>query len=227
MRISVRGLGLALSLVGFAVHAASLQERLEPCLACHGEKGQSESPDVPSLGAQPVNATLIQLYLFREKRRSNHVMNETTKGMTDTDLQTISQFLVNLPPPNPPTHEPDAARMSKGAVISRKNHCGFCHNADYSGRDNIPRLAAQQEEYLVKAMREYKSGDRKGYDAQMAEVLHSMTDRDIQDVAYFIAHSPAEASKKRRILGCGVWAWIRTSSLYCYRPGLAGNQRNR
>ena len=31
--------------------AATLEERLAPCLSCHGEKGQSANQDVPSLGA--------------------------------------------------------------------------------------------------------------------------------------------------------------------------------
>ena len=51
----------------------SLEERIAPCLACHGEKGQSANPEVPSLGAQTAPYVLIQLFLFREKlRRQRH-----------------------------------------------------------------------------------------------------------------------------------------------------------
>ncbi len=31
----------------------TIAERAVPCLACHGESGQSETPEVPSLGGQP------------------------------------------------------------------------------------------------------------------------------------------------------------------------------
>jgi len=202
MKIYPHKLSLSLILVGlltFPVYAASIHERLEPCLACHGEKGQSESPDVPSLGAQPPNATLIQLYLFREKRRNHEVMIERSKDLTDTDLQIISDILARLPPPKPAEQKPDDGRMHRGREVSHKNRCGFCHNPDYSGRDNIPRLAAQQEEYLVKAMREYKSGERKGYDAQMAEVLYAMNDTEIRDVAYFLANLAAETPDKKKV----------------------------
>src|SRR4029078_1417381 len=59
----------------------TVAERAAPCLACHGETGQSENPDVPSLGGQPAPYLLIQLYMFREKQRASpakkdHTMNQ-------------------------------------------------------------------------------------------------------------------------------------------------------
>ena len=40
----------------------------------------------------------------------------------------------------------------------------------------------------MKALREYKSNARRGYDAAMADVMHPVTDADILDLAYFLAH---------------------------------------
>src|SRR5215470_3375317 len=91
----------ALLLGLFSTKAATLQEQVAPCLACHGEKGQSENPEVPSLGAQQQNFVLVQLYMFREKLREVEVMNQMTKGMTDDDLRNISEFISKLPAPNP------------------------------------------------------------------------------------------------------------------------------
>ena len=61
------------------VTAAALEERLAPCLACHGEKGQSQQPEVPSLGAQPAFYVMVQLYMFRERLRIVEVMNAMTQ----------------------------------------------------------------------------------------------------------------------------------------------------
>ncbi|HEX8665164.1 MAG TPA: hypothetical protein VF744_14170 [Beijerinckiaceae bacterium] len=61
---------LVLALLGGAPGPAfpeTLAERLAPCLACHGETGTSQTPEVPSLGGQPASFVLIQLYVFREK----------------------------------------------------------------------------------------------------------------------------------------------------------------
>jgi cytochrome c553 len=72
--------------------AETMAERAAPCLACHGDKGQSETPEIPSLGGQPAPYLLIQLYLFREKQRSVEIMNEMTKSFTDDDLRNSPIF---------------------------------------------------------------------------------------------------------------------------------------
>ena len=48
----------------------------------------------------------------------------------------------------------------------------------------MPRLAAQREDYLLKALRDYKSAKRPGYDATMDEVIRPVTDQDIVDLAH-------------------------------------------
>jgi cytochrome c553 len=167
--------------------AETFAERVAPCLACHGEKGQSENPEVPSLGGQTAPYLLIQLYLFREKQRVVEIMNETTKDFTDDDLRAFSEFLSKIPPPQPPNDAPDLARMRSGSALITENRCNSCHNLDLSGRENIPRIADQREDYIAKALREYKSNTRHGYDATMAELLSPITDAQILDLAYFIA----------------------------------------
>jgi len=162
-------------------------ERVAPCLACHGEKGQSENPEVPSLGGQTAPYLLIQLYLFREKQRVVEIMNDVTKDFTDDDLRAFSDYLSKLPPPPPPMDGADAARIKNGRALITQNRCNACHNLDLSGRDSIPRIADQREDYLVKTLREYKSNTRHGYDATMAEVLVPVTDAQILDLAYTIA----------------------------------------
>jgi cytochrome c553 len=52
--------------------AETFSERVAPCLACHGEKGQSENPEIPSLGGQNAPYALIQLYLFRDRKPCNN-----------------------------------------------------------------------------------------------------------------------------------------------------------
>jgi cytochrome c553 len=179
---------LALIVSAAPASAQSFADLWSTCLACHGEKGQSETAEVPSLGAQPPAGMLIQLYLFREKRRQNDVMVEMAKTMTDADLQKYADAIAKLPAPKPPADAPDAARMERGKALAAQNRCGFCHNPDFSGRDNLPRLAGQREDYLLKALRDYKSGTRPGYDPQMAEVLQPVTDAQIVDLAYYVAH---------------------------------------
>jgi cytochrome c553 len=167
--------------------AATYAERVAPCLACHGENGQSENLEVPSIGGQPAPYLLIQLYLFREKQWVVDIMNEMTKNFTDDDLRTFSNNLSKLPPPKPPADAGDPARMKRGRALITRNRCNACHKLDLSGRDSIPHIANQREDYLVKTLREYKNNVRPGYDATMAEVLAPVSDAQILDLAYYIA----------------------------------------
>jgi cytochrome c553 len=172
-------------------------ERAAPCLACHGETGLSENPQVPSLGGQPAPYLLIQLYMFREKQRASpakkddpmiQVMTEMTTRFTDDDLRNFSDFVAKLPAPKPPADAGDADRMQRAAALITQNRCNSCHNLDLAGRDNVPHIANQREDYLVRTMREYKSNDRRGYDGAMAEVLVPVNDQQILDLAYYISH---------------------------------------
>ena len=174
-------------LAGLPVCAQSLQERAPACFACHGEKGQSQLPEVPSLGAQPALYTLIELVMFRDKLRVTEPMNETTKGLSDDDLRAVSDMISKLPPPEPISDTPDSARMDRGRALAQQNRCNFCHQSNFQGLDNVPRLAGQREDYLLKSLRAYKDNSRRGYDAQMSEVVYAMKDEDFVDLAYFLA----------------------------------------
>jgi cytochrome c553 len=178
---------LVLALASLPLRAETIQERAVPCLGCHGENGQSNTENIPSLGAQQPAYALIQLFMFREKLRTYEPMNDVIRSFTDDDLRTFSDYLATLPKPAAPADAGDPARIQRARALVQRHHCNSCHNADFSGRDNIPRIADQREDYLARTMREYKSNTRHGYDGTMAEVLDPVTDEQIGDLAYYIA----------------------------------------
>ena len=183
-------IGIAVSvamLTGLPACAQSLQERMSTCLACHGDKGQSQLPEVPSLGAQTALYTLVELVMFRDKLRITEPMNEMTKGLNDNDLRAASDMIAKLPPPPPVSDTPDQARMERGRALAHQNRCNFCHQSNFQGLDNVPRLAGQREDYLLKSLRGYKDNSRRGYDAQMSEIVYAMKDEDFVDLAYYLA----------------------------------------
>ena len=170
------------------VLAADLSEKLAPCLACHGEHGQSEIDNVPSLGAQPASYSVIQLFMFREKMRVAEPMNEMAKELSDGDLQAIADALAAQQPPKPPADPGDPARLERARALTEQNHCNICHRPDYSGQQSVPRLADQREDYLLKTLREYKSGARRAYEPIMVEVLQPIDDAQLVDFAYYLSH---------------------------------------
>jgi cytochrome c553 len=178
---------LAFALIASSGKAETIEQRAAPCLACHGERGQSETENTPSLGAQQPPYALIQLFMFREKLRVFEPMNEMAKALTDDDLRTFSDFIGKLPKPALPADVGDPVRMQRGEALAQQNRCNSCHNTDFSGKENVPRIADQREDYLAKTMREYKDNSRHGYDGSMAEVLQPVTTEQITDLAYFLA----------------------------------------
>jgi cytochrome c553 len=178
---------LLLCVAALPAAAQTVQQRLPVCLACHGANGQSQTEGVPSLGAQQAFYTTVQLLMFRERMRVAEPMNEIAKGLSDDDLRSFADIIAKLPAPQPPADPVDDARMARARALVEANRCNFCHTPTFAGQDNVPRIADQREEYLVKALRGYKDNSRHGYDSSMADVVAPITDAQILDLAYYIA----------------------------------------
>jgi cytochrome c553 len=178
--------------------SADLSERMAPCLACHGDEGQSQIENVPSLGAQQASYTVIQLYMFREKTRVAEPMNEMTAELSDGDLQSIADALATLPAPKPPADPGDPARLERARALAEQNRCDNCHRPDFSGRESVPRLADQREDYLPKTLREYKNGARRAYEPIMVEVLQPISDADLVELSHYLAHLRGEVPVPRK-----------------------------
>lgn len=178
---------LALALFAASANAETLEQRFLACQGCHGEKGQSQIEYTPSLGGQQAPYALIQLFMFREKLRVFEPMNDMAKALTDDDLRRFSDFIASIPKPVPPSDAGEPSRMQRGQALAKQYLCNTCHNGDFSGKDNVPRIANQREDYLVKTLGEYKDNSRHGYDGSMADVMGTVGKEQIADLAYYIA----------------------------------------
>ncbi|GJE38663.1 c-type cytochrome [Methylobacterium persicinum] len=180
----------AASLAGTAIAApaadAPVPERLTACVACHGA-GTSASEGVPSLGGQQGDYVVTQLFQFREKQREAAPMNDIAAGFSDDDLRAYGEAIATLPAPEWSGPPADAALKERAQAAIAKHQCTSCHGADLAGRDAIPRIRAQREEYLARALSAYKSNARPGYDPAMNEVAQDLKDDEIRDLAAYIA----------------------------------------
>ena len=136
MRKTIDGAGIGSSRV--LREAETIEERAATCFACHGEHGQSQTENTPSLGGQQAPYALIQLFMFREKLRTFQPMNEMAKPLTDDDLRAFSDFIATLPKPQPPADAGDPARMQRAQALVAQNHCNSCHNAGFLRRRQHP-----------------------------------------------------------------------------------------
>jgi cytochrome c553 len=110
--------------------------------------------------------------------------------MKDAEISRLAEHFSKLPAKSMASGPADAELMKRGAARARALHCGSCHAPDFSGQNQVPRLAGQREEYLAAEMLAYRDGKRKGGDTIMAAALYGVSDADIRALAHFLSRSP-------------------------------------
>lgn len=171
-----------------AADLAAGKEKAELCTGCHGENGISQIENIPSLAGQPDPFVQWQLVFFRSGTRKNEQMQPIVEQIDNNDIRNLGAYFASLAPPKAlPDDNPDLSR--KGAQSAAGRRCASCHGDNYAGTNAVARLAGQREEYLLKALHDYKSGARSGGGmAAMAEVAYPLSDEEITALAHYIAH---------------------------------------
>ncbi|MGJ5032787.1 c-type cytochrome [Bradyrhizobium sp. HKCCYLRH3059] len=162
--------------------------KAELCAGCHGENGISQTENIPSLAGQQDQFIQWQLVFFRAGTRKNEAMKPIVDQLTNEDIRNLGAYFASLQPAKaPPDNDPDLS--AKGAQAAAGRRCASCHLDSYAGTKGVARLAGQREEYLVKALHDYKSGQRVGgSQAAMTDVAYPLSDEEITALAHYLAH---------------------------------------
>jgi cytochrome c553 len=126
--------------------------------------------------------------MFRDKLRISDTMNDAAKELSDGDIQSLADALAALPSPKSPPDPVDQARVERAGSLAQQNHCDVCHRPDFSGQQTVPRLANQREDYLLKTLRDYKSGARRAYEPIMLEQVQPVNDTQLVEISYYLSH---------------------------------------
>ena len=185
-------LPMAVLLVGSLAHAADLaagKEKAGMCAGCHGDNGVSQTENIPSLAGQPDQFIQWQLVFFRSGARKNELMQPIVEQIDNEDIRNLGAYFASLDPPKAtkPDDNPDLSQ--KGAQAAAGRRCASCHTDTFAGTKAVARIAGQREEYLVKALHDYKSGARSGgAGAAMSDVAYPLSDEEITALAHYLAH---------------------------------------
>ncbi|WFU17012.1 c-type cytochrome [Bradyrhizobium sp. CB3481] len=190
MRMALVVLAAAIA-CGSSVRAADIaagKAKAELCVGCHGEGGISQMENIPSLAAQPDQFIQWQLVFFRAGTRKNEQMQPIVEQLNNEDIRNLGAYYASLPPPKP-RDDDDPELSKKGAQAAVGRRCASCHTDSYAGTKGVARLAGQREEYLVKALRDYKTSVRAGGAmAAMADVAFPLSEEEIEALAHYLAH---------------------------------------
>jgi cytochrome c553 len=195
-RFLIRSIWLATTIVAAftlapanAADPASPKENAGVCAGCHGEDGISQTENIPSLAGQPDQFIQWQLVFFRSGARKTEQMQAISEQITNDDIRVLGAYFAALTPPKAqqPDDNPDLSK--KGAQAASGRRCASCHTDSYAGTKAVARIAGQREEYLVKALHDYKSGARSGgAGAAMTDVAYPLSDEEIEALAHYLAY---------------------------------------
>ena len=182
---------IAILLATISAHAADVaagKDKAELCIGCHGENGVSQMENIPSLAGQQDQFIQWQLVYFRAGSRKNEQMQPIVEQLNNEDIRNLGAYFASLtPPPSPADDNPDLSAKGKQAAVGRR--CASCHTDNFAGTKAVARLTGQREEYLLKALRDYKSGQRVGGgQAAMADVAYPLSEEEIEALAHYLAH---------------------------------------
>src|SRR3954453_15434700 len=193
MRSALVGAGLVLTFGGSYARAADVaagKEKAEICVGCHGENGISQMENIPSLAAQPDQFIQWQLVYFRAGARKNEQMQPIVEQLNNDDIRNLGAYFAQLAPPKAPADDnPDMSKKGAQAAVGRR--CASCHTDNFAGTKAVARVAAQRQDYLLKALHDYKSGVRSGGgQAAMADVAFPLSEEEIEALVHYLAHLP-------------------------------------
>jgi cytochrome c553 len=113
-------------------------------------------------------------------------MGPVAKTIAARDIPALAEAIEKLAPH--PVGEPDK-NPEKGKALVAREHCDSCHQPDFSGIETAPRLANQREDYLIKALTDFKQGSRIGYgEPVMPAVAKALSEAEIRDLAHYLAN---------------------------------------
>ena len=179
---------IAMTSLAQAADVAAGKAKAEICAGCHGDNGISQTENIPSLAGQLDQYIQWQLVFFRAGARKNEQMQPIVEQLSNEDIRNLGAYFASLTPPKgPKDDDPDLSAKGKQAAAGRR--CASCHTDTYVGTKAVARLAGQREEYLVKALHDYKSGVRSGgAQAVMADVAYPLSEEEITALAHYLAH---------------------------------------
>jgi cytochrome c553 len=183
----IRGWFLALVPLGaWAQQQPAAPPKAALCTACHGPNGNATIPLNPILAGQTSRYLYLQLRDFQEDRRSDPQMTPIAKQLSRDEARELADyFAAQKPAPQP--FKPNADKAKLGKAKADETLCTMCHLGGFSGQNEIPRVAGQHYDYIVKQLGDFKTRKRTNDAGSMTSVASTLSEEDIKNLANYIA----------------------------------------
>ena len=161
------------------------RKKAQACVPCHGPNGNSVVPQFPILAGQTARYLYLQLKDFKEGRRKEPAMEPFIAKLTREDMFDLSAFFA-AQRLRSPDFKVDGVRAARGKRKTDETLCTMCHLGGFMGQNEIPRVAGQHYEYIVKQLRDFKAYRRTNDAGNMASVSKTLSEQDIVDLGHYL-----------------------------------------
>lgn len=152
------------------------------CANCHGPDGNSKQTEVPNLAGQNPIYLLNQVHKFYTGERKDAWMEPAIRLLSDTDRINIVVYysaMQVIPASSAPPNEAGRALYQRV--------CFRCHGDQGRGSERFPRLAGQQQIYLIKSLTRYRDRTGTRMEPEMLAMTAALKNEDIKAVADFLS----------------------------------------
>lgn len=174
------------------------------CDACHGQNGNSDNVEWPSLAGQNADYMAAQLKLLRSGARVSPEMQPMAEALSDADIVDLAahyaaQTLVTQRTSEPTDTSVGEELFTQGDPARSIPACSSCHGADGRGTPgtNGASLRAQQPVYISRQLEAYANRTRYTPAAQaeraddgnleiMYGIAKKMTPEEVRSIAGYL-----------------------------------------
>lgn len=155
------------------------------CSGCHGDTGVSNNPANPSIAGQDAQYLMATLVAYKNGSRTEGSMKNAVAGLDEKTMQNLAAFYA--------AQQPQAPKVAKPmSTVEWAARCDRCHGINGNSMDvRTPAIAAQRVDYIEKALRAYKKGERK--ESVMSAMTVTLSDADIDALALHYARQRARS----------------------------------
>ncbi len=158
------------------------QERSTLCGYCHGKDGNSVKNYIPNLAQQNAEYLLKQFVMFSGGERKSYVMQQLSKSLSEQEKINLSLYYSSMQ-----VAVVDEVGGSQQGHDKYQGFCFACHGEKGLGNKDLPRLAGQKKEFLVKTLTAFKEGKESRLTSPMVKIMGAVNAADIEPLADYIA----------------------------------------
>ena len=170
------------------------KDKVAGCSACHGADGNSVVGLWPSLAGQNEKYLVKQLRLVKSGDRVIDSMVGLLDNLEDSDLEDIAAFYASQ---KNKVGQAEESKIELGRKLYYAGNlekgipaCSACHSPRGLGNGPAayPLLSGQQPDYVTKALKDYRSGERVNEDPSkiMAAIAYKLDDVEIDALSSFV-----------------------------------------